>query len=101
VILLANAFPQLAKDIARELRLIGRDDLAEQAKGLRIFERCRCGADRCGTFFTTFSWIPEGNTSGTTDVLLGNGVIVTAGKIISRIETVDPEVNAVLRELFP
>ena len=50
---LLATLPDLAGEMTRLLAQVGRSELAEQVKQLRIVERCRCGDAFCATFYTT------------------------------------------------
>jgi hypothetical protein len=96
-ILLREVLPEIAKALRADLRKIGRVDLAEQVFGLRIYDRCRCASPNCGTFYCA----PEQERMD----LAGHGtdvgdVTVAKGKIV-RVETLSPDVETVLRRIFP
>lgn len=98
--LLFEIFPQLARGLVRDLRRAGREDLANQLAGLRVADRCRCGALACGTLLSSAS-TTVGNGGVDATLMLGNGnVSVSRGQIVS-IETLSPEIEAVLRQLLP
>jgi len=51
-ILVKDALPELADELAQLLEEAGEYYLATQVPGLRIVERCGCGDDFCATFYT-------------------------------------------------
>ena len=61
-ILLVEAIPWFAKELARLLIEHDESDLASQVDQLEIFDRCRCGDDFCSTFYTQSK--PEGAWAG-------------------------------------
>jgi hypothetical protein len=98
--LVNELFPKLANQIFRDLLKLKRNDLAEQVMSLRIIDRCRCGAEACGTFYTEDAE-PRRRRRGA-DLTLHCGASVTeAGGKIVRIETLDPQVEEVLRRVIP
>jgi hypothetical protein len=50
--LLAEALPQLAKELEELLKGQNEFELAAGVLELRILRRCRCGDDFCATFYT-------------------------------------------------
>lgn len=64
--LLEDALPEFAAELRRTFEAEGRADLADQIRGLRIVDRCRCGDDFCATFYTVAkpagAWGPEHET---------------------------------------
>src|SRR5881396_114088 len=53
--LLSEEFPELAVELERHLIEGDACDIAEQVRSLRILDRCRCGDDFCGSFYTAIS----------------------------------------------
>src|SRR6266567_78733 len=51
-LLLKNALPELADELAQLLLAAGQRSLADQVPGLNIVDRCRCGDDFCASFYT-------------------------------------------------
>ncbi|MGB7497160.1 MAG: hypothetical protein WBR26_11545 [Candidatus Acidiferrum sp.] len=49
---LVEILPAFAAELQRLLTEKGEPELAVQVPSLRIFERCSCGDDFCGTFYT-------------------------------------------------
>ena len=49
---LIDVLPQLAAELASQLRAQGEDSLADSVPGLCIVDRCRCGDEFCATFYT-------------------------------------------------
>lgn len=45
--------PDLVTELQRLLLQEGYPELAAQAAELKIYDRCRCGDDFCGTFYTS------------------------------------------------
>jgi len=85
---LADALPDLAKEIEQLLRGDAEPELAAQVARLRIFDRCRCNDDFCATFYTQPK--PEGAYGpGHRDVSLNpeNGMLI--------LDVVDEQIVAV------
>jgi hypothetical protein len=59
MLLLKDALPELADELAQLLSEAGEHHLAKQVPGLTIVDRCRCGDDFCATFYTQPK--PEGS----------------------------------------
>jgi len=82
---LANVLPAFATELRQLLVAQGEPELAAQVPGLVIFDRCRCGNEICGTFYTKPK--PEGGFGpGHRNVRLmpGDGMLildVLAGEI--------------------
>ena len=96
---LREVLPELAKVLRADLRRIGERALAEQIPDLKIYGRC-CNAPPCGRFYC----VPEKERrelhgKGLTRNV-GLDLTVAKGKIIE-VETLLPEVDAVLRQIFP
>jgi hypothetical protein len=96
--LVRAVFPEFEKWLRASLRKRGQPKLAEQVSELRIYGRCDCGMNDCGTFYCV---TPEERKR-----LRGFGddtydpVKVAKGKIVE-VRTLDLEIAAVLRQLFP
>jgi hypothetical protein len=50
--LLSAAMAEFARELQLLLENDGQPELAAQVQGLRIVDRCRCGADFCATFYS-------------------------------------------------
>jgi hypothetical protein len=50
--LLVNLFPELSVELQQLLTTAGESSLADQIPSLTIADRCHCGDDFCGTFYT-------------------------------------------------
>ena len=50
--LLIEVFPDLTNELRERLRSEDEFELASTLDELRIIDRCRCGDDFCGTFYT-------------------------------------------------
>jgi hypothetical protein len=50
--LLVDMFPELSVELEHLLRVRSEHALAEQVPRLRVLDRCRCGDDFCGEFYT-------------------------------------------------
>lgn len=50
--LLAQEFPELAKELEVLLRNEGHNGLVMQVPDLKLVDRCRCGDDFCSTMYT-------------------------------------------------
>ena len=100
--LVHELFPDPAKQILRDLRRLKRTDLAGQVMDLRVVDRCRCGSQACGTFYTEDTEFRKRIPSHRTDIILECGAKVTEGdgKIVE-IETLDPHVNEALSRVIP
>jgi hypothetical protein len=100
--LINDLFPDLAKQLVRDLRKLKRTDLAEQVMNLRIVDRCRCGSEPCGTFYTQETESRQRMAKHATDIMLKCGAILTEaqGRIVE-IQTLDPQVDDVLRQVIP
>ncbi len=100
--LVHELFPELAKQIFRDLRRLKRTDLAAQVMSLHIADRCRCGSEACGTFYTQGTESRKRMPRHGTDLMLECGANVTEvdGRIVE-IETLDPQVNETLRRVIP
>lgn len=99
---LRKIFPTLAHELEVDLRRAGRRDLSDQVSSLQILDRCRCGEAHCGTLICR---LPDenrlhGRHEGTILLEHGANVDVAEGVIMS-VETLSPEINAVLVGLFP
>ena len=89
--------PELAKTLRADLRKIRQAGLADQVVDLRIYDRCRCDSPNCGTFYCVSEQERKklaGHGHDIGDVTVANGRIV-------RVETLSPEVDRVLRRIFP
>jgi hypothetical protein len=51
-LLLTDTLPAFAAELQQLLIEKGEPELAAQVPGLAILDRCRCGDDKCGTFYT-------------------------------------------------
>ena len=74
---LIEVFPDLADELRVRLRSEDEKELAETVSDLRIVERCRCGDEFCGTFYT----IPKprgsyGPTHRTIDLDVEEGMLI-------------------------
>ena len=49
---LKDVLPSFSDELTTLLTAAGEQGLAAQVSGLRIVDRCRCGDDFCGTFYT-------------------------------------------------
>lgn len=100
--LLTDVFPALARQILLDLRKLKRLDLADQIKTLEIVGRCRCGRDHCGTFHT-MPLAERQKFRGDSGAMFPMcGAILTEAKgHIVNIETLDPQVESILRQLIP
>jgi len=97
-VLLRDIFPELVTELEWSLRKRRKRELAARIRDLRIYGRCDCGSG-CGTFYC----LPPDDrrklspgASGLEDPLY-----VAANGEILEVETLDPEVDAVLAMLFP
>jgi hypothetical protein len=93
-----DVLPELVRVLRADLRKIGERTLAEQIPDLRIYGRC-CNASPCGRFYC----LPQGErrelyrkrlTRNVGDLTVAEGMIV-------EVETLLPEVDAILSTIFP
>lgn len=95
--LVRDVLPDIAELLRRALR---KTVVAEQVADLRIYGRCPCGAPACGTFYCVppeehGKLVRHHGSDGSLDpVTVSNGRIIT-------VQTLDPQVDAVLDRLFP
>jgi hypothetical protein len=95
-------FPELAKQILRDLRRMKRTDLAAQVMNLRVVDRCRCESEACGTFYTQEAESRNGTATRGISIMLECGANVTeAAGVIVAVETLDRQVNEALRRVIP
>jgi hypothetical protein len=102
---IADTLPELSAEIALLLQKEGRPDLARQLADLTIHDRCRCGDDFCGTFYT----VPRPNGPwgpGLECIALepdqGMLILDVVGGTISSVEVLyRDEVRAKLLEMLP
>jgi hypothetical protein len=100
--LVKDLFPALASQVCRDLRRLKRADLAEQLSDLRVRDRCRCGSEVCGTFYTEDTKFERRPKQRVASRILRCGAIIhEAGGRIVEIETLDPAVNTELLRLMP
>jgi len=100
--LVHELFPELADQVRRDLRKLKRIDLAEQVMQLRIVDRCRCGSEACGMFYTEGVEFRRQNTKQRADLMLQSGASISeAHRKIVEIETLDPQVERALRRIIP
>lgn len=99
-VLLRDVLPELVKQLRVSLRKAGYRDLSEQVQELRVYGRC-CNASPCGRFYCA----PEDERRalwrrGIAAGVPGVDVMIARGRIIE-VETLDPDVDMVLRQIFP
>jgi hypothetical protein len=102
--LVHELFPELARQILNDLRRMRRSDLAAQVMSLHIVDRCRCGSDACGSFYTQDVGSSERRRMPHrgTDIMLECGATVTeVDGMVVEVETLDPFVNRILRRIIP
>jgi hypothetical protein len=100
--LFKDAFPALAGELAELLQSEGQTDLVGQVALLRICDRCRCGDDFCGTFYTVPK--PKGafGRGHETVPLSASLILDLVDRRIVCVEVLDRgEVRRRLLELFP
>jgi hypothetical protein len=101
--LLKDALPGVAAEMARGFRLAERMDLADQVARLELVDRCPCSDDFCATFYTqpTESWEGWAVERLVID-MPGLTCLYAVGGVIAWVELLwRPEVRDRLRELFP
>lgn len=96
---LRDVLPSLAADLRADLRRIGERDLSEQITELRIYGRC-CDASPCGRLYC----LPRDERQELYRLKrtrnIGLEYTVADGRIVE-VETLSPEVDAVLKSVFP
>jgi hypothetical protein len=104
-LLLTDAFPEFARELASLLAKQGESELAMQVEGLRIVDRCRCGDDFCATFYMRAKprgrWGPDNRC---VEVTPDDGMIIVdvAGGEISCVEVLfRAELRAQLLSVLP
>ena len=101
----SDALPDLSAEITLLLEKEGRPELARQVADLTIRDRCRCGDDFCGTFYTAPR--PDGSWGPNLECIPlepNQGMLildVVAGKISSVEVLYRDEVRARLLEMLP
>jgi len=103
--LIAECFPDLARELVNLLRSEGRGDLADQVDTLYLVDRCRCRDDFCATFYTaprpTGAWGP-GHETVVLDPSTGYlNVDVLNGRVVSVEVLYCDAVRASLDRLLP
>lgn len=95
---LVDFLPELAVQLSADLRLAERPDLANEVPELLIVDRCRRCLPACSAFYCK----PVSRSETSESLVLHHGAIVgvKSGRIV-RIETLQPGVGEVLRNLFP
>jgi len=83
----ADILPELARRLEELLRERGEELLAAQIADLRVTAVCRCGNDRCGSFYTTERpmkrWFRGGRQVDLTDAFPGWVTLdVVGGEIV-------------------
>lgn len=96
---LRDVLPELVGILRADLRKIGERTLAEQIPDLRIYGRC-CNASPCGRFYCLPRYERRELYRKRLTRNIGLELIVAKGKIVE-IETLLPEVDTVLRQIFP
>lgn len=102
---LADVFPAFAAELRQLLEEQGEPELAKQVPGLMILDRCRCGDDTCGTFYSKPK--PEGGFGqGHRNVRLmpeeGMLILDVVGGEIACVEVLDRnDVRRKLDEVLP
>ncbi|MGJ5816076.1 hypothetical protein [Paludibaculum fermentans] len=100
--LVRELFPELAKQVLRDLRTLRRNDLAAEVMNLRVEDRCRCGAAMCGTFYTQGADFRKRMGTNGIAIMLECGATVTEAKgRIVEIETLDPHITEMLSRVIP
>ena len=78
--------PDLVTELQTLLLQEGYPALAAQAADLKIYDRCRCGDDFCGTFYTSpRPW----TTRGSNDFTVGLSSTLNADVIDTRIVAIE------------
>jgi hypothetical protein len=96
-VLVREVLPEFAQKLRTSLLRMRQPQLAEQVPELRIYGRCDCGMADCSTVYC----VPPDER----ERLRGFGddtydpVTVAKGKIVS-VQTLDPEIHAILKQLF-
>lgn len=96
---LRDVLPDLVDLLRLDLLRIGERTLAGQIKDLRIYGRC-CDASPCGRFYCLPMEERRELYRRKQSRTVGMEYTVANGKIVE-VETLSPEVDLVLRSLFP
>jgi hypothetical protein len=98
-----KALPQLAQELESGFRKIGQVDLAATVSELDIVERCRCGDEGCGTFYTLEKCVWSGKKlEQIVPVVEGLYAVDVFSNKVACIEILDrKDVEDKLNELFP
>ncbi len=99
-VFLRDVLPELARLLRDQLRRDGERALGEQIQELRIYGRC-CDATPCGTFYCLPLDERRKLYKERRVRSVGTGEIYAAKNRIVEVGTLLPEVDAVLREIFP
>ena len=103
--LLADAIPDLARELEALLVSSGESSLAAQVRGLRIVDRCRCDDSFCATFYTVTrpkgAWGP-GHKNISLDCETGMLVLDVVDDKITCVEVLDrDEIRQRLHQVLP
>ena len=103
--LLADAIPELAKELESLLVKTGESNLAAQVQQIQIVDRCRCGDDFCATFYAVpppkGSW-GVGHRNVSLDCETGMLILDVVDDKITCVEVIDrEEIRQRLHELLP
>jgi hypothetical protein len=101
---LAAVMPEFANELSQLLAEEGETALAASVADLWVFDRCRCGADRCATIYTRpepeAAWPGHGGSSVFSKA--GPIYIDTSAGLIACIEVLDqPVIRRKLVESLP
>jgi hypothetical protein len=103
--LLNTSLPELSQELTALLIAAGEPGLAAQVEGLEIVEKCRCGDDFCGSFYTAPK--PEGAygpNHRNVELEPENGMIIldVVGERIMKVEVLyRDEVRSRLASILP
>lgn len=102
-LLLRNALPEIATELARGFHRAGRPDLAEQVERLELVDRCPCSDGFCATFYTQPNESWDGRVVERFVLEMpGLTCLHSVDGVVARVELLRrPEVRDQLRALFP
>ena len=93
--LVRDVLPGLADELERSLGELGRPELAQQVRSLRLWAVCSCEVEGCGSFYTVLPmkrWFRRGK-----EVPVGELVVNTIDGDIVFVEVLGrPDVHATL-----
>jgi hypothetical protein len=103
--LISDALPELAQELETLLVKEGEPELAAQIRQLHIVDRCRCGEDSCGQFYTVprpkGSW-GTAHRNVSLDGERGMLILDVVGDKVTSVEVLDrADIREKLDEILP